>query len=437
MQKQRTIILLLFIAGILFLMPGFYRNTWKVVEPERYENWQFTVDRTVIARLSKTRQDGFFSAGGLLGLGDAKKWNFDERTNKHQIAVYLEGRQFNSYFPYRSNPGFQGLVFGLIDSATNLPNAKNLKIFRGIVALGSAIILTLISLGLGLEFGWLSGILVLVFVGFVEWLILPAGSIYWNLWSIYLPFISSASTLAFKSKGNADREKMIFGALYIANVAKILFSGFEVITSVLIMSTVPFLYFAILEKWERRVLLSRSLKLGTVLTAAVLTGLIILILQIWLVDETFSKSIQYILKTLDRRAIGDPADYTDYYAESMRASTVSVVLKYLSIAAIKLHLNGWNFSITYLQLILIFLFFTLVFLLCRRNTPDHQTTLKGKALVAAMWYSILAPLSWFIVFKPTSYIHTAIFPMVWQMPFVLLGIALCGFVILDLFNEQM
>jgi hypothetical protein len=52
-----------------------------------------------------------------------------------------------------------------------------------------------------------------------------------------------------------------------------------------------------------------------------------------------------------------------------------------------------------------------------------------QALLVATWYSISAPLSWLIIFKPTSIIHDAIFPIIWQMPFTLLGFALCGSVL--------
>jgi len=48
------------------------------------------------------------------------------------------------------------------------------------------------------------------------------------------------------------------------------------------------------------------------------------------------------------------------------------------------------------------------------------------ALAAMTWVSILAPLSWFIIFKGHAYAHTHMDHIVWYMPFMLLGAALTG-----------
>ena len=84
MKKRKTLFILLVITGTLFLFPNFYNNSWKAVEPAYYDEWQIRYDRLVMARLVKNRQDGFFSAGGLLGLGDSEKWNFLSATHYHQ-----------------------------------------------------------------------------------------------------------------------------------------------------------------------------------------------------------------------------------------------------------------------------------------------------------------------------------------------------------------
>ena len=44
----------------------------------------------------------------------------------------------------------------------------------------------------------------------------------------------------------------------------------------------------------------------------------------------------------------------------------------------------------------------------------------------ATWFSFLAPLSWFVIFKAHSHCHTHMNFLVWQMPFTILGVALCG-----------
>jgi hypothetical protein len=48
------------------------------------------------------------------------------------------------------------------------------------------------------------------------------------------------------------------------------------------------------------------------------------------------------------------------------------------------------------------------------------------ALVGATWFSILAPLSWFVIFKAHAYVHPHMDYIAWHMPFVLFGAAVLG-----------
>ena len=60
-----------------------------------------------------------------------------------------------------------------------------------------------------------------------------------------------------------------------------------------------------------------------------------------------------------------------------------------------------------------------------------ETKNNFNALIITFWVSIIAPLSWFILFKSHSYIHTHMNFIVWYMPFALLGYVLLGY----LFSE--
>ena len=48
------------------------------------------------------------------------------------------------------------------------------------------------------------------------------------------------------------------------------------------------------------------------------------------------------------------------------------------------------------------------------------------ALIWTTWFSILAPLSWYVIFKAHSYIHTHMSFLLWQMPFMFFGFAVFG-----------
>lgn len=424
-----------FIIATSLLTFSFYRDGFGIVEPDFYQTWQANFDRTVVARLVENRQNGFLFAGGLVGLGDVEAWDFLNSTNKHQYDVYLSKDKFNTYLGYTSTPGFQGLFYGIPDQILGTSKNLNLKIFRGSAALGSAVVLSLVSLGLAIEFGWLAGILAVLCMGFSEVLIRAGGSIYWNLWVFYLPFIAITLFLVSHAKNGKYPAGPLYWTMYALCLFKVLMSGFEGVTTMMVMITVPLIYFAVLENWSWKILLERFFKLGLVLSAAVLTGLVILALQIALYKGGFSASTFFIMDALNRRATGNADQFGGLLGESMRASYFEVIGKYLLLDYGDFHIFNQTWHIPFWWLFLLFAVFTIGFMI-RQKFSISDTNRKGWALVIATWYSFLAPISWFIVFKPDAYFHTSIYKMLWFMPFILLGLSICGFVITDLFKDS-
>lgn len=426
-----TFLLFLF-GGTIFLTFSFYDNNWNVVETSYYRQWERTYERVVIARIAVSEQMGICTGGGLLGLANAYEWNFD---TDHQYMIYESGEKIENYFAYKSHPGFQGIVFSLLDRVTPFTPSQNIIGIRLISALFTAFTLALFCAWLAIEFGWLGAIFVMLFSAFSEWMILPSSNSYWSLWALYLPFITGILILDKFSKSRTYSGK-IYIFLFIAALVKVLFTGFEMITTAWIMTTVPFVYYAITGKWTWKVAAGRLVILGIVLLAATLVGLVILSVQIAANDGDIFMAYEHILDRLNRRALGDPSKYSGQHAESLRVSVFTVVKTYL-------HMNAFNtksplqpWQVPYWMLIAIFAFFTIIFITTYKYRRRSAIPLQGLALVIATWFSITAPLSWYIIFKPTSYIHTFLFPMAWQMPFVLMGFALSGYVIQNLFKRK-
>lgn len=403
-------------------------------EAEYYNEWQTRYDRTVIARLVKTRQDGFFSAGGLLGLGDVTEWSRESKVHKHQYTVYLSGGTFFSYLPYKSHPGFQGVAFGLIDHIKGIPKDQSLIIFRAMVALASAFVVSFFVVGIGTRISWLSGILTLFFSAFCQWMILPAGSIYWNLWAFFLPFVIGAYVLDSFTERNKYCAKLFQWTLFITILVKILFTGFEIITTVLVMATVPLVFYGIYKDWEWKIFLSRFIQVGIAMSAATIMGLIILSAQIIANDGNFTSAINYVENRLGHHAAGNSEYFFDENIEATRISAAEITGKYLAMPAITIRMPGPNTQILYWHLVVLFAACTVLFFLSHKKREEYPR--KAIALIVATWYSVLAPLSWYLLFRPHSIIHTHVNTIGWQMPFTLLGFALCGYVITDLFKRR-
>jgi len=436
MKKNMLIFSAFFIFSTIFLTFSYYRDGWGIVEKGYYENWQTNFDRTVIARLVKNRQNGYLSAGGLLGLGDVEAWDFLNKTSKHQYKAYTNGGKFTTYLAYTSTPGFQGVVFGVLDQLlTFSPNVK-INIFRAVAVVTSAMALAVICGWSAVEFGWLAGIFTVLFVGLSEVLIRAAGSIYWNLWVFYLPLIVCTIFLSKSSKKQAYSTAPLLWAIYITCLFKVLMNGFEGITTVMVMTTVPFVYFAVLDQWNWKVFLWRGFVAGLALSAAVVTGLLILSIQIALEKGDFSASTFYIWDAFSRRAVGNPDEYTGIMADSMRASGFDIIWGYLHLDSFVVRIQQQTWHIVFLQVFMVFVLCTLIFILKYQRINASYAIRKGWAFVLATWYSFLAPISWYIVFSPDAYFHTSLYTMLWHMPFTLLGTSLCGFVIVDLFKRN-
>lgn len=431
-RRFKPTFLLFLLGGTIFLTFSFYNNNWNVVEPSYYRQWERTYERVVIARIATSEQTGIWTGGGLLGLANVHMWDFDA---DRQYTIYESREKIDYYLAYKSHPGFQGIVFSVLDLVTPFTPSQNIVGIRLISALLTAFTLALFCAWLAIEFGWLGATFVMLFSAFSEWMILPASNSYWSLWALYLPFITGILILNKFSKSGIYSRK-IYISLFIAALVKVLFTGFEMITTAWIMATVPFVYYAITGKWTWKAAAGRLVLLGIVLLAATLVGLAILSVQIAANDGDIFMAYEHILDRLNRRALGDPGKYSGQHAESLRVSVFTVIKTYLYMNAFNTKSPPQPWQVPYWMLIAIFAFFTIIFILIYKYRHRSAMSLRGLALVIATWFSITAPLSWYIIFKPTSYIHTFLFPMAWQMPFVLMGFALSGYVIQSLFKPK-
>ncbi len=113
--------------------------------------------------------------------------------------------------------------------------------------------------------------------------------------------------------------------------------------------------------------------------------------------------------------------------ENVSAPVYKVVAYYiLNPPVLDFYGMGIDFQIRIQFFLLIFLAATLIWLLFVRRLRINGDCAKINALSATLWISILAPLSWFVIFKGHSYVHKVHDPIVWFMPFMFYGIGLLG-----------
>lgn len=436
---QKTLYLVL--VTIVFTL-GFYRDQWQTVDPSDVQYRRDVSEIYVLGRLVKSQQDGIFSAGGLMGIGDVSESSVASRVINNQYEKYNSGKGFSQYWIYKSHPGLQGMLFSAFDSLTGFTSMRNLSIFRLATSLLSAMTLALFCLWVAEEAGWAASLFVVFFITISAWLTILGGNIYWSLWSFYLPLTIFPIFIKKAGHNIHDRYSKIMVIAFILALVKILFSGFEFITSSLFMFSVPFVYYAILNHWGWRLFFRRMVQLVASLILSVIAGLAILAFQIRSVSGSYREVLEYIIFSWSKRTYG--------YEELLGNSTVPQENFFVKIVeVIDTYLKGYAFSLSryihsdspwirdvldgrYLYLILLFVFATILFFIL--HPPSRKTAVfeKGNALAITAWFSLLGPLSWFVVFRDHAALHTRLDFIVWQMPFTLYGFALVGFVFTNL-----
>jgi signal transduction histidine kinase len=423
---------------------GFFTNYWKVADQQWFVSHQRDMESHIVGRMVKSRQDGIFSDGGLTGVGNEEAIFVNDYPFDFQYLAYTNNLLFGSYKTYDSQIGGQGMFFSILDKIIPLPPHEKLHIFHIFTSLLSALSLTAIILWFYWEFGLFASLFVLASVVFSQWLVVFGRNLWWSMWAFYLPMVVVMHYLRL-NKAPTNSQSIKFGTLvFITVFTKCLFNGYEYITTTLIMMMVPFVYYSILNRLSFR-RFCRDLITKTFSTClAILITLGILFFQIASVKGDFLKGVDHIVYVLRKRTHADYHDFPSMSAYSLKSSTSTVVIKYLKGTFFDLnnYLSTSNsfvsrllFKIRYLYLIFLFLLMS-VFLYYRRNKNVSE---KGQqsilALIFATWFSILAPLSWFIVFKSHSFIHTHMNFIVWQMPFTFFGFAVCGLVAENAFSD--
>ncbi|GAB4418062.1 MAG: hypothetical protein Kow002_04800 [Anaerolineales bacterium] len=275
--------------------------------------------------------------------------------------------------------------------------------------------------------------LTLLFISISPWMTLLGGSIYWQLWVFYLPFV----TFLFIANRLNDRE--ILFAVLIFSLLKILFTGFEFITTFFLMMSVPFVYFAVKDFWPPSAFFKKAICFIFGSISAVLTGLMLLAIQISFVDGNFASALKYLWFAFGKRTFETGQTYTEPYASAIKSNVFDVIKKYLDGPVFARPFTYASAvepaKISYTNFIFWFIIFSILIFIMKKAWSSTEKSV-ARPLLAVTWYSIFAPLSWFVIFKAHAYIHISLDFMVWNMPFMLFGIALVGYAVLQMLEKM-
>lgn len=424
-----------FVISLAIFTLNFFQNTWNTTNPQWFNDFQKDSESLVIGKMITSKKYGIFSEDMFLGwwVKPNQAPNFDDQ---YKILNGTINEQGYVYSPYRNQMGLQGLVFSIFDKIINYE--QDLKFDKFITSFMLALLLAYFVFWVYFEFGLMSAVIIIITTVFSQWITVFGRNLYWVIWTMYLPIIGSLFFLHIESFKKKYSSIAVFLFVFFAIMIKCA-NGYEYISTILISTTIPFIYYSYSNDWGLKKFLKRT---ATVSIAGILGFIVTILMHAWqlsLKTGSYSSGLEIIKFTILKRTHGSSEQLPEAFKASLESSTFEVIYKYLkgSIFEFSNFLNTEHvFKITFENLIFVFSLITaLVFISEKYSKSIAEDRKKLIGLTLSVWVSVLAPLSWYVLAKAHSFIHVHINTVLWHLPFTFFGFTLLGAVIYKLVND--
>lgn len=393
----------------------------------------------VPGRLAKSRRDGLLSAGGFTG-------NFTSIPNLpplenfgggsaelvlyqfYQYKIYLDDSlddRVGEFHTYRSQPGGQAFLLGVLDKIMPGTNMFKLRFYYHLMALLTTLAIFLIILWFYKEFGILTGLLLLFSFALFKYPTMYANSLWWVIWALYIPFLL---ILYAHYREDVSCKGLSLPALFLLGFTgmsfKIFLNGYEFISATALMTVTPVVYYAIKNEWGIIRLAKRITAVGGGIFVSIVIFFVVISLQSVLAGDTFSDGIDHIYDSFLRWS------YNSEFRKIASAHELAygVAMQYISNSpALDFNHFGINLRLGIKFFMLMSAVISAVWIILLRLYRLKERRRIIIALISALWFSTLAPLSWFMIFTQHSIIHTIQDPLVWFTPYMFYCVGLIGF----------
>ncbi|HEY0908429.1 MAG TPA: hypothetical protein VGE35_03730 [Candidatus Paceibacterota bacterium] len=353
----------------------------------------------IFGRIAESRSSGLFSHAMLTGWcgGLANQY-----VQAFQLKAFGDGA-CTDYTTYNSQSGLQAAIFSVIIAA----HASE-WLLRLITAAFLALALVLFCLWLYDEFGSTVAFVTAFGVLALRGLVLVGDNIA-HVFGIY--FLILACTCFAYEKKSAHIGSIVCCLM----LFKYPLTGFEYVTAAWMMAFAPLAFYAVRDKFEAKQFRQHARKIGSAIAVATFVAIAILTVQISVVSSP-KEAVSHLTERLQARTQFPTEGNRSVYYESMKISTPALLKQYLSFDAIRVS----NIRISFGMLTIFFVLITAGACLVYRKNRDRKLV----SLAVMLWASVLVPLTWPLMFKGHAAFHTFIDPVIWHMPFTILGIAL-------------
>lgn len=422
---------LFLILSFSFFYSSFQKNILEFASPRMVEVFAMGTESFIINRIAITEREGKKAYAGFLG-------RIPEMDNTPQARIKVpRGRSnldayynyFNTYVgeypfkPYMSNLGLQARILAWLKNSNLLDSGENFSNYRAIFSFISALIFAMFCFYFLKEFGSFVAIFLVLYIAQLDWIVSSAAHMFWFSGLMFVPFISNFFLLKRIKESNSTI-KFLFTAIiltYSFSFLKCLSSGYEVISSFLVMNTIPVFYYWIKDRWKILRFLVVFISISFVSLAGVFSSMVIQAHQIDVLKSEAGAGKNHLLSSYFRRSSGKGIrpNMPDRVKESYRVSSFDVIKKYWNSSLVTLNDNYHNPKgiLKANALVLTLVIITLIYLMVL-YLGFVDKILEG--LLICTWVSLISPLSMFVLFKSLSWLHPHLVPITWNMPFSIL-----------------
>ena len=251
---------------------------------------------------------------------------------------------------------------------------------------------------------------------------------------IILPFIVTITFYQFNIQHQnhflKKRVNLLYVLIFFAVLIKSL-SGYEYISTILISTVTPLIFFAIRDNWGFKQFAVRFVLVGLSGLTGFFAAIFLHFMQLAYVFGSYTEGLAKLWITIAKRTHGDPNTVHEVYRASLESNVLDVIWKYWNGHAFNLDsLIGFGGLITFGALILTLLTLSSAITILTLSSKNFKKIKKlNLAAVSTLWFSVLAPLSWHSLAKGHSYIHIHMNHVLWYVPFLLIGFAYIGYII--------
>lgn len=378
---------LLMISVIAFL--GFGLNAFSVVTPELFEN--YNLDSQILVYDSISLDDFPREGYGLVVLNDS------------------------GVVPYPSNVGIQGYLFHVVESV----GCSSWDCMQKVNALLFSVSFAFLILFMYHKVSVL--LAALIFIGFLgsPWITLFAKNIYWIPFSWLLPSLV-VMWLLVERVGEGWSRKLALPLLYSAFTFKFL-AGYEYATSIILFtSTIPLLLAFSREYLAKPEFYKLARMFVVIFSTGIVGFLSALIIHANLRGNSITNGLIRIYnEDVKRRTYGNSLNFPEVYTPSLDANAIDVLRVYIldwqtdvldfgHPDFLTLHLGKNSLSVV------IFISLSASIFRMLKTRGDIIIRLNRSGMLQNM-LALAAPISWFILAKSHSYIHTHLNFILWYV----------------------